>query len=60
MSLADASIVEKSYGARGRVGVKLVRPAETRRLLGDVTASLADRLVDRFRLLVDKVLADGN
>jgi len=59
-SLADAGIVEKSYGARGRVVVELVRPAETRRLLGDVTPSLTDRLVDRFTRLVDEGLADGD
>lgn len=52
-SLADADVVEKSYGARGRVVVELVRPEETRRLLGEVTPSIADRLVDRFTRLVD-------
>jgi len=57
-SLADAGVVEKSYGARGRVVVELVRPEETRRLLREVTPSLADRLVDRFTRLVDGGLAD--
>jgi len=58
-SLADAGVVEKSYGERGRVVVELDRPDETRRLLGDVTPSLADRLVDRFTRLVDEGLGDG-
>ncbi len=57
-SLADAGVVEKSYGDRGRVVVELARPEETRRLLGEVTPSLADRLVDRFTRLVDGGLAD--
>lgn len=59
-SLVDAGVVKKSYGARGRVVVELVRPEETRRLLGDVTPSLANRLVDRFTRLVDEELADGD
>ena len=57
-SLADADVVEKSYRDRGRVVVGLVRPAETRSLLGEVTPSLAGRLVDRFTRLVDAGLAD--
>ncbi|WP_324664434.1 winged helix-turn-helix transcriptional regulator [Haloarcula sediminis] len=59
-SLADAGVVEKSYGDRGRVVVELVRPEETRRLLGEVTPSLADRLVDRFTRLIDGGLADSS
>jgi len=58
-SLTDAGVVEKSYGVRGRVVVELVRPDDTRRLLGDVTPSLADRLVDRFMRLVDEGLAES-
>jgi predicted transcriptional regulator len=57
-SLNDAGIVEKSYGENGRVVVELLRPDETRWLLGEVTPSLADRLVDRFTRLVDESLAD--
>jgi predicted transcriptional regulator len=57
-SLNEAGIVEKSYAEHGRVVVELVRPGETRRLLGDVTPSFADRLVDRFTRLVDESLAD--
>ena len=59
-SLADAGVVEKSYGARGRVVVELVQPEATRRLLGEVTPSFADRLVDRFTRLVDGSLSDGD
>ena len=58
-SLVEAGVVEKSYGERGRVVVELVRPDDTRRLLDDVTPSLADRLVDRFTRLVDEGLADS-
>ncbi|MFB6222344.1 MAG: winged helix-turn-helix transcriptional regulator [Haloarcula sp.] len=55
-SLAEAGIIEKSYGERGQVVVSLTRPEETRRLLGEVRPSLADRLVDRFTRLVDEGL----
>jgi len=58
-SLAEADLVEKSYGDRGRVVVELTRPAATRRVLTEVTPSLADRLVDRFTRLVDESLGDG-
>lgn len=58
-SLDDAGVVEKSYGDRGQVVVELVRPDATRRLLGEVTPSLADRLVDRFTRLVDEELPDS-
>jgi len=59
-SLAEAGVVEKSYGDRGQVVVDAVRPAETRRLLAEVTPSLADRLVDRFTRLVDGELRGGH
>ncbi|SDZ79203.1 Winged helix-turn-helix DNA-binding [Haloplanus vescus] len=52
-SLAEAGIVEQSYGTNGRVEVSLARPDETVRCLDAVTPSLADRLVDRFVRLVD-------
>ena len=58
-SLEEAGAVEKSYGDRGQVVVGLVRPGETRRLLGEVRPSLADRLVDRFTRLVDEGVADS-
>lgn len=58
-SLADTGVVEKSYGDRGRVVVELTRPDTTRRLLGEVSPTLADRLVDRFTRLVDESLAEG-
>ena len=52
-ALAEAGILEKSYGERGRVIVSLTDPDETRRLLAAVRPSLADRLIDRFTRLVD-------
>jgi Uncharacterized protein conserved in archaea len=52
-SLADAGVIEKSYGDRGRVVVEMIRPEETRRLLDEVTPSLTDRLIDRFTRLVE-------
>jgi len=57
-SLAEAGVVEKSYGDRGRVVVSLARADATRRVLDEVTPSFADRLVDRFTRLVDESLAD--
>ena len=56
-ALAEAEILEKSYGERGRVIVALTDPDETRRLLATVRPSLTDRLVDRFTRLVDDGLA---
>jgi predicted transcriptional regulator len=56
-ALAEAGILEKSYGERGRVIVSLTDPDETRRLLAAVRPSLADRLIDRFTRLVDDGLA---
>jgi predicted transcriptional regulator len=56
-ALAEAGILEKSYGERGRVIVALTDPDETRQLLAAVRPSLADRLIDRFTRLVDDGLA---
>lgn len=53
-ALVEADIAEKTYDKRGRVHVALTRPEATRRLLGDVSPSLPDRLVDRFTRLVDE------
>ncbi|MBV0902986.1 winged helix-turn-helix transcriptional regulator [Haloarcula salina] len=55
-SLVEAGVLEKAYGERGTVVVSLTSPEETRRLLGEVTPSLTDRLVDRFVRLVDGTL----
>ncbi|AZH25656.1 winged helix-turn-helix transcriptional regulator [Haloplanus aerogenes] len=52
-TLADADIVDQSYGARGQVEVTLAHPEETIQFLETVTPSLADTLVDRFVRLVD-------
>jgi predicted transcriptional regulator len=53
-TLVDAGIAEKRYDSSGRVHVALTRPEETRQLLGEVTPSWPDRLVDRFARLVDE------
>jgi predicted transcriptional regulator len=53
-TLVETGLAEKRYDSRGRVHVRLTRPEETRRLLGEVEPSLPDRLVDRFTRLVDE------
>ncbi|WP_336338408.1 winged helix-turn-helix transcriptional regulator [Haloarcula brevis] len=58
-ALAEAGILEKSYGERGRVVVTLTDPDATQRLLAAVRPSLTDRLVDRFTRLVDGGLGTG-
>jgi predicted transcriptional regulator len=52
-TLVDAGVVEKEYDIQGRAHVRLTRPERTRTLLGEVTPSLPDRLLDRFTRLVD-------
>lgn len=52
-TLVDAGIAEKHYDARGRAHVSIARPEDTRVLLGEVSPSLPDKLVDRFTRLVD-------
>jgi predicted transcriptional regulator len=55
-TLVETGVAEKCYDSQGRVHVRLTRPEETRRLLGEVSPSLPDRLVDRFTRLVDEGL----
>ncbi|MFC6731182.1 MULTISPECIES: winged helix-turn-helix transcriptional regulator [unclassified Haladaptatus] len=57
-NLVEAEIVEKRRDERGRVTLALCRPEETARLLGKITPSLPDSLVDRFVRLVDSLLAE--
>ena len=57
-TLEEAGVVEKRYGDRGQVHVRLTRPEEVRRLLGEIQPSLPDRLVDRFTRLVDASFYD--
>ncbi|SEW34911.1 winged helix-turn-helix transcriptional regulator [Halobacterium jilantaiense] len=57
-TLIEADVAEKTYDQKGRSHITLTRPAETRQLLGEVTPSLPDRLVDRFTRLVDDTLVD--
>lgn len=57
-TLVDSGIAEKTYDQKGRSHITLTRPVETRQLLGEVTPSLPDRLVDRFTRLVDDTLVD--
>lgn len=56
--LVEAELVEKRHVKSGIV-LEPVRPAETRRLLEEITPSVGDRLVDRFVSMVDDAL-DAN
>jgi predicted transcriptional regulator len=56
--LTEQELVEKRRDANGRVTLVVPRPDETVRLLGEITPSLPDRLVDRFTRLVDDLLSD--
>lgn len=57
--LVEQGLVEKRRGERNRVSLALARPADTARVLDRVDPSLADRLLDRFQRLVDRLLADA-
>lgn len=52
-TLADAGVVERSYGDRGQVEVALAHPEKTEQFLRTVTPLLSDRLIDRCICLVD-------
>jgi predicted transcriptional regulator len=52
-TLVEAGVAEKTYDSQGRTHVRLTRPEETKRLLGEVSPSLPEKLVDRFTRLVD-------
>ncbi|WP_440990466.1 winged helix-turn-helix transcriptional regulator [Haloarchaeobius baliensis] len=57
-NLVEAGLVEKRRDARNRVTLALAAPERTGELLSDVTPTLPERLVDRFTLLVDELLAE--
>ncbi|WP_338730168.1 winged helix-turn-helix transcriptional regulator [Haladaptatus sp. DJG-WS-42] len=57
-NLVESAIVEKRRGAQNRVTLALCQPEATARLLGEITPSLPDRLVDRFVRLVDSLLTE--
>ena len=54
--LTEQGLVRKERDERNRVTLVLERPAATAELLGEITPSLPERLVDRFTRLVDDVL----
>jgi len=61
--LVEQGLLEKQYDERGRVRLVLTDPSETRRLLGEIDPSTADRMADRFVRLTDRLLdnaADGD
>lgn len=52
-TLVEAGVATKEYDAQGRAHVRVTRPDEVRALLGEVSPSLPDKLVDRFTRLID-------
>lgn len=58
--LTEQDVVVKERNARNHVTLALVRPAETARLLGEVTSSLPTPTVDRFMRLTDRLLDRSN
>jgi len=57
-NLAEVGLVEKRRDAHNRVTLVLAAPERTGELLSDVTPTMPARLVDRFTLLVDELLAE--
>lgn len=57
-TLVEAGVAEKVYDQQGRAHIELTRPAETRRLLDEVSPALSGKLVDRFTRLVDASFND--
>lgn len=57
--LIEQDLVRKEYDDRNRVTLHLANPERTGKLLARVTPSVADRLLDRFTRLVDKLLEDA-
>lgn len=55
-NLEEAGIVRTDYGPDGKLSYEIVDPARTRDLLGMVTPSLSDQLIDRFGILLDRAL----
>lgn len=58
--LVEQDLVDKEYDDRNRVTLHLASPERTGRLLARVSPSVADRLLDRFGRLVDKLLEDAS
>ena len=56
--LVDAGLVDKEYDERGRVTLVATRPADTARILREVSPTAPERLVDRFTRLVDDLLEE--
>ncbi|WP_136716843.1 winged helix-turn-helix transcriptional regulator [Halorientalis salina] len=57
-NLVERDLVEKRRDEGDRVTLAATRPDATARLLGEVDASVPDRLVDRFARLVDSLLEE--
>ncbi|WP_257299451.1 ArsR family transcriptional regulator [Haloarchaeobius sp. FL176] len=57
-NLGEVGLVEKRRDAHNRVTLVLAAPERTGELLSDVTPTMPARLVDRFTLLVDELLAE--
>lgn len=58
-TLVAHDVVEKDRDERGRVHLHLSRPAETTALLRAADPQLVERMVDRFTVLVDRLLAES-
>lgn len=57
-ALVERNLVEKRREGN-RVYLELARPEATADLLGEITPSLPERMVDRFTQLVDGLVEDG-
>ncbi|WP_435077238.1 winged helix-turn-helix transcriptional regulator [Halococcus sp. AFM35] len=57
--LTEQDVVRKERDERNHVTLALVRPAETARLLREVTPSSPALMVDRFIRLTDRLLEDA-
>jgi predicted transcriptional regulator len=55
-NLESAGVVETHYAENGRLAFEVVEPDRTRELLGTVSPTLYEQLVDRFDRLVDQAL----
>ncbi len=56
--LTECDLVEKRRDECDHVTLVVTEPAETVRLLEEITPSLSDRMVDRFTRLVDDLLPE--
>lgn len=57
-NLVESEIVEKQRNDQNHVTLALCQPEETATLLGEITPSLPDSMVDRFVRLFDSLLAE--